>query len=205
MPQSAALGAHLQVAAEAATNRAQQENPPTVQPEPTAEDRDSSLQDRALARAAAAPSRQQQELPLWTGNDMPTGAWRAADGVLYDSYGVPQWRLKTEPEAAPPAEPPAEETPAKSPEADAYEPADIRQAFASTVGEAWADTVPPEHGTAEDLLDDDALFKDPHQQGTCTVQVASAATRRGSRSGGTSLRDGRVRRALPACRARHSA
>ncbi|MFI1568472.1 SNF2-related protein [Streptomyces sp. NPDC020490] len=128
------------------------EGQPDTRPEPPAEELGDALQARALARAAAAPSRDQQEVPLWTGTDLPTGAWREEGGVLYDAYGVPQWRLKTAPGAQPSAtETPGDDTPA--PDGDPYEPVGIKEAFASTVAEAWADIVPPEHGTVEDLLE----------------------------------------------------
>ncbi|MFJ2566582.1 SNF2-related protein [Streptomyces sp. NPDC087568] len=152
-PAATTGGERLRDAAETAVPRTPQETPPSTRPEPPTEDAGDSLQARVLVRAAAAPSREQQELPLWTGTDLPTGSWREEEGVLYDAYGAPQWRLKTEPDVAQPsAEASAGDSPA-APEADAYEPVDIKQAFTSTVAEAWADIVPPEHGTVEDLLE----------------------------------------------------
>lgn len=139
----------LQAAAESASTR---ENQPGARPAPPVEERGDALQVRAMARAASAPSRQQQDVPLWTGTDLPVGAWREEHGVLYDAYGAPQWRLRTGPEAQSATETPTEDRPA-APEPDAYDPVDLKQAFASTVAEAWADIIPPEHGTAEDLLE----------------------------------------------------
>lgn len=160
-------GERLQTAAESAVDRtrARQDGAPIALPEPSTEARPSEadLQGRLQARAAAAPSRQQQELPLWTGIDLPTGAWRQEDGVLYDAYGTPQWRLKAAPAVKASAGTSVQETPAE-PVADAYEPVDIRQAF-EPVAEAWADIVPPELGTVEDLLDAvDAPLRDLEEQ-----------------------------------------
>lgn len=124
-------------------------------PEPAAAgggERRQAAAESAMTRAAAAPSREQQDVPLWTGTDLSSGAWREEDGVLYDAYGAPQWRLKT----APGAEPPAAETSGDdnpAPVGDAYEPVGIREAFTSTVAQAWADIVPPEHGTVAHLLE----------------------------------------------------
>ncbi|MFH8977979.1 hypothetical protein [Streptomyces sp. NPDC017890] len=150
-------GEHLRDIAEAALLRARPENRPGDRAKPpTPAERSNSLRDRALARAAAAPSREERDLPLWAGTDLPTGSWSKEGGILHDAYGVPQWRLKTSPAPAPgtqtPAKVPSESGPAV-PGADAYEPVDLRQAFTSTVANAWVDTVPPEHGTVEDLLE----------------------------------------------------
>ncbi|GAA0925010.1 hypothetical protein GCM10009549_45840 [Streptomyces thermoalcalitolerans] len=151
-PAPAAVGGERPQTAETAVARTQPESQPGIRPEPPAQERGDALQARALARAAAAPSREQQGLPLWTGTDLPTGTWREESGVLYDAYGAPQWRLKTASETQPPEETRTGNRPA-APGADAYESVDLRQAFASTVAEAWADIVPPEHGTVEDLLE----------------------------------------------------
>ncbi|WP_159025186.1 hypothetical protein [Streptomyces sp. MUSC 125] len=146
---AAAGGERLQAAAESAMTRESQTG---ARPEPPAEERGDSLQARAMTRAASAPSRDQQDVPLWTGTDLSNGSWREEDSVLHDAYGAPQWRLKT----APGAEPPATETSGDdnpAPDGDAYEPVGIKEAFTSTVAQAWADVVPPEHGTVEDLLE----------------------------------------------------
>ncbi|TLQ38938.1 hypothetical protein [Streptomyces marianii] len=167
-------GERLQAAAETAVTRAQQENQPGARLEPPTEAQGDSLPARALARAAAAPSRDQQDLPLWTGNDRPTGAWREEDGVLYDAYGAPQWRLKTAPDDQPSTQTPAENRTA-TPEADAYDPVDLKHAFTSTVAEAWADIVPPEHGTVEDLLEAvDAPLRELEEQWQRAVPVPRA-------------------------------
>ncbi|MFH9575597.1 hypothetical protein ACH4MG_34295 [Streptomyces sp. NPDC017454] len=145
-------GGRLLAIAEAAVLRARPENRPGARPQPPAPaQRSDSLRDRALARAAVAPSREERDLPLWTGNDLPTGSWSKEGGILHDAYGVPQWRLKTFPAPTSGTQPSAK-GPA-GPGADTYEPVDLRQAFTSTVAKAWADTVPPEHGTVDDLLE----------------------------------------------------
>ncbi|MFJ3310486.1 hypothetical protein ACIPSA_47480 [Streptomyces sp. NPDC086549] len=140
-------GERLQAAAESAMTRESQTG---ARPEPPAEERGDSLQARAMTRAASAPSQEQQDVPLWTGTDLSSGSWREEDGVLYDAYGAPQWRLKTAPGAEPPA---TSDDDSPAPDGDAYEPVGIKEAFTSTVAEAWADVVPPEHGTVEDLLE----------------------------------------------------
>ncbi|CAM5458950.1 hypothetical protein STENM327S_08178 [Streptomyces tendae] len=146
----AADGARLRAFAEAAVLRARTKNGspsgPAARPEPqSGAERGDTLRARALATAAAAPSPEQRDLPLWTGSDLPSGAWHQEDGVLHDAYGVPQWRLRTALGARPFTETPAGTA--------AYEPVGLRQAFTSTVAQAWADIVPPEHGTVEDLLE----------------------------------------------------
>ncbi|MEW1723851.1 hypothetical protein [Streptomyces sp. NPDC093109] len=164
---------------ETAAPRAPQENAPRTRPDPPTEEPGGSLGVRARARAVAAPPREQQGLPLWTGTDLPTGAWRQENGVLYDAYGAPQWRLKTDPGADSGAQPrdteaPADDSPA--PEAVAYEPVGIEEAFAATVAEAWADIVPPEHGTVEDLLEAvDAPLRELEEQWRSAVPVARAS------------------------------
>ncbi|WP_190099826.1 hypothetical protein [Streptomyces griseoflavus] len=145
-------GERLQAIAEAAVFRVRAESRAGARPNPPTEEWHESLEGRALARAAAAPSREQRVLPLWTGNDLPTGPWRKEDGVLYDAYGVPQWRLKAALRMQPPAEASVEDSPVAR-GADVYEPVDLRQAFISTFAQAWADIVPPEHDTVEDLLE----------------------------------------------------
>ncbi|MGW5124530.1 SNF2-related protein [Streptomyces sp. NPDC004069] len=174
---TAAGDERLQAAAATAVSRTPWKNPPSARPDPPTEDRGDSLQARVLARAAAAPSREQQELPLWTGTDLPTGSWREEEGVLYDAYGAPQWRLRTEPDVAqPPAETPAHDGPA-TPEADAYEPVGIKEAFTSTVAEAWADIVPPERGTVEDLLEGvDVPLRELEEQWQRAVPAARTAS-----------------------------
>lgn len=146
----AADGERLRAFAEAAVLRARSKNGspsgPDARPEPqSGAERGDALRTRALARAAAAPSPERRDLPLWTGSDLPSGAWHQEDGVLHDAYGVPQWRLRTAP-----GDRPLTQTPAGT---AAYEPVGLRQAFTSTVAQAWADIVPPEHGTVEDLLE----------------------------------------------------
>lgn len=137
-------------------NRSRSNARPETQPRA---ERGDSLRTRALARAAAAPSQEQRSLPLWTGSDLPTGAWRKEDGVLHDAYGVPQWRLRTAPGPRPLTRAPAGAVGPVGPVgpvgswADAYEPVGLREAFTSTVAKAWADTVPPEHGTVGELLE----------------------------------------------------
>ncbi|GGU44598.1 hypothetical protein [Streptomyces violascens] len=117
------------------------------------------LEAQLRANAAAATPEAQPELPLWTGNDLPPGAtWTERDGVLYDTYNTPQWNLKA---AAQNTAPPSEEDEPVDPRVydpkDAYigwsvvEPVDLAAAFAP-VAEAWADIVPPEHGSAQDLV-----------------------------------------------------
>ncbi|MFE7242608.1 hypothetical protein [Streptomyces sp. NPDC057580] len=153
----------IQAAAEA--SRVSQPPVPARQAAPPA-----PLEERAWANAEAAMPETQRKLPLWTGNDLPDGAgWTARDGVLYDGYGAPTWKLKT-PARVPnptqvPAVPPAPA--AASPEVgrtdpgNAYDPADLwaadliepvglPEAF-ERVEEAWADIVPPDLGTAQDL------------------------------------------------------
>ncbi|GGL83342.1 hypothetical protein GCM10010095_80190 [Streptomyces anthocyanicus] len=151
-------GARLRAVAEAAVLRARSEDgssrsrpdaPPKLQ---LGEEQGDALRARALARAAVAPSQEQRTLPLWTGSDLPAGAWHKEDGVLHDAYGVPQWRLRKAPGTRPLTETPAGAALAAAPETAAYEPVGLRQAFTSTVAQAWADIVPPEHRTVEDLL-----------------------------------------------------
>ncbi len=152
-------GARLRAVAEAAVLRARSEDGssrsrPDARPKlQSGEEQGDSLRARALARAAVAPSQEQRTLPLWTGSDLPAGAWHKEDGVLHDAYGVPQWRLRKAPGTRPLTETPAGAALAAAPEAAAYEPVGLRQAFTSTVAQAWADIVPPEHGTVEDLLE----------------------------------------------------
>ncbi|MGW0964100.1 hypothetical protein ACWD4K_35035 [Streptomyces gelaticus] len=140
------------------------------------------LEERARANAEAAMPEARRELPLWTGNDLPDGAgWTARDGILYDGYGAPTWKLKasadaqnrtqTETEVAsssPATTPPESVRTGRTGRADDHdpedrwvtdliEPVDLSEAF-ERVEEAWADIVPPELGTAQDLraaLDDD--------------------------------------------------
>ncbi|MEU2132342.1 hypothetical protein [Streptomyces sp. NPDC018352] len=110
------------------------------------------LEKRARANAEAAMPEARRELPLWTGNDPPGGAgWTARDGILYDGYGAPTWKLKARTGRA------DDHDPADQWSADLIEPVDLSEAF-ERVEEAWADIVPPELGTAQDLraaLDDD--------------------------------------------------
>ncbi|WP_108989985.1 hypothetical protein [Streptomyces coelicoflavus] len=151
-------GARLLAVAEASVLRAQRENGsrdrPDARPKPPPRaERGDLLQTRALARAAAAPSQEQRDLPLWAGRDLPTGVWRQEHGVLHDAYGVPQWRLRRESEKRSLMETPAGAAGPAAPETNAYEPVGLRQAFISTVAKAWADVVPPEHGTVADLLE----------------------------------------------------
>ncbi|MFF6862376.1 hypothetical protein [Streptomyces ardesiacus] len=152
-------GARLRAVAEAAVLRARSEDGssrsrPDARPKlQSGEEQGDSLRARALARAAVAPSQEQRTLPLWTGSDLPAGAWHKEDGVLHDAYGVPQWRLRKAPGTRPLTETPAGAALAAAPEAAAYEPVGLRQAFTSTVAQAWADIVPPEHRTVEDLLE----------------------------------------------------
>ncbi|MFE1206226.1 hypothetical protein ACFW5V_31570 [Streptomyces sp. NPDC058762] len=163
----AADGARLRAFAEAAVLRAHSKNGspngPDARPKPqSGAERGDALRTRALARAAAAPSPEQRDLPLWTGSDLPSGAWHQEDGVLHDAYGVPQWRLRTAPGARPLTETTASTA--------AYEPVGLRQAFTSTVAQAWADIVPPEHGTVEDLLEAvDAPLRELEEQWRRTV------------------------------------
>ncbi|WP_186779826.1 hypothetical protein [Streptomyces salinarius] len=163
----AADGARLRAFAEAAVLRARSTNgSPSgsdTRPEPqSGAERGDTLRTRALVRAAAAPSPEQRDLPLWTGSDLPSGAWHQEDGVLHDAYGVPQWRLRT----ALGARPLTETTGSTA----AYEPVGLRQAFTSTVAQAWADIVPPEHGTVEDLLEAvDAPLRELEEQWRRTV------------------------------------
>jgi hypothetical protein len=163
----AADAARLRAFAEAAVLRARWRNgspdgPDTRPSSRAGAERSDALRARALARAAAAPSPEQRDLPLWTGNDLPSGAWHQEDGILHDAYGVPQWRLRTAPGARPLTETPAETA--------AYEPVGLGQAFTSTVAQAWADIVPPEHGTVEDLLEAvDAPLRELEEQWRRTV------------------------------------
>ncbi|MEE1769291.1 hypothetical protein PUR34_14305 [Streptomyces sp. JV185] len=134
------------------------------------------LEERARANAEAAMPEARRELPLWAGNDLPGGAgWTARDGILYDGYGAPTWKLKasvgaqnrTRSEAAssaPATAPPEagragrtgrtgradDDDPADRWVTDLIEPVDLSEAF-ERVEEAWADIVPPELGTAHDL------------------------------------------------------
>ncbi|MFV5994957.1 DEAD/DEAH box helicase family protein [Streptomyces sp. NPDC056231] len=164
--------------------------PPAASPAP--------LEERVRTNAEAATPEAQRELPLWTGNDLPDGAgWTARDGVLYDGYGAPTWKLKT-PTGAPnptqvPVVPPAPVAvsseagstdpgnaydPADLWAADLIEPVGLPEAF-ERVEEAWADIVPPDLGTAQDLrtaVDND--LRTLEQQWRRTVlgsQVAPAA------------------------------
>ncbi|MET8668113.1 hypothetical protein ABZV87_27725 [Streptomyces tendae] len=161
----AADGARLRAFAEAAVLRSKNGSPGGPDARTASQsgaERGEAFRARALARAAAAPSPEQRDLPLWTGSDLPSGAWRKVDGVLHDAYGVPQWRLRTVPGARPLTETPAG--------AAAYEPVGLRQAFTSTVAQAWADTVPPEQGTVEDLLEAvDAPLRELEEQWRRTV------------------------------------
>ncbi|MFI8952185.1 hypothetical protein ACIGO6_37570 [Streptomyces sp. NPDC053750] len=174
-------GARLRALAEAAVRR--------TRPQPVAEraekteraeraeraERGDSLRARALARAAAAPSQEQRDLPLWTGSDLPAGAWRKEDGVLHDAYGVPQWRLRTAPGPRRLTEAPAGTVGLADPGAGAYEPVGLRQAFTSTVAQAWADIVPSEHGTVEDLLEAvDVPLRELEEQWRRTVPASEA-------------------------------
>lgn len=158
----------IQAAAEA--SRATQ--PPAPVPAPqAASPAPVPLEERAWANAKAAAPRAQRMLPLWTGNGLPEGGgWTVLDGVLYDGYGAPTWKLKTPtgapgqvqtpmspplPAAASPEAGPTEPTedaydPADLWAADPIEPVDLHEAF-TRAEEAWADTVPPELGTAQDL------------------------------------------------------
>lgn len=161
-------GDRLQAIAEAAVLRVQAES----RPGPPAGERHESLEARALARAAAAPSQEQRDLPLWTGNDLPAGPWHKNDGVLYDAYGAPQWRIRTAPATQQPPREALAETSPLTRGAGAYEPVGLRQAFTSTVAKAWADTVPPEHGTVEDLLEAvDAPLRELEEQWRRVVPV----------------------------------
>ncbi|MEU0837252.1 hypothetical protein [Streptomyces sp. NPDC005969] len=153
------------------------------------------LDDRLRANAASATPEADRELPLWTGNDLPTGTgWTTQGGILYDAYGAPQWKLKT---AAEDTTPPAGPAPTGGPTqaapqrqagpAAAYEPADLwavqpiepvglPDAF-ERVEEAWADIVPPDLGTAQDLraaVDND--LRTLEQQWQRTVPGAQHAT-----------------------------
>ncbi|MBH5135019.1 hypothetical protein I3J14_33720 [Streptomyces sp. HB-N217] len=163
----AADGARLRAFAEAAVLRAHSKNGspngPDARPKPqSGAERGDALRSRALARAAVAPSPEQRDLPLWTGSDLPSGAWQQEDGILHDAYGVPQWRLRTALGARPLTETTASTA--------AYEPVGLRQAFTSTVAQAWADIVPPEHGTVEDLLEAvDAPLRELEEQWRRTV------------------------------------
>ncbi|MER5182642.1 hypothetical protein ABT009_30545 [Streptomyces sp. NPDC002896] len=164
----------LQAAAENDLERsAQQEGKPAVTKSPATPSND-SLDERLLARAALAPAREDQELPLWTGNDLPTGAWREEDSVLYDGYGTPQWRLKTASTATSATKHQAQDPPS-TPTTDAYDPVDIREAF-KAVEEAWADIVPHEQGTVEDLLTAvDGPLRELEQRWQRTVPLPQAA------------------------------
>ncbi|MFD5284317.1 hypothetical protein [Streptomyces rubrogriseus] len=165
----AADAARLRAFAEAAVLRARWKNrsPDGPDARPSSRswaERSDALRARALARAAAAPSPEQRDLPLWTGNDLPSGAWHQEDGILHDAYGVPLWQLRTAPGARPLTESPTGTA--------AYEPVGLRQAFTSTVAQAWADIVPPEHGTVEDLLEAvDAPLRELEEQWRRTVPV----------------------------------
>ncbi|MER5555978.1 DEAD/DEAH box helicase family protein [Streptomyces sp. NPDC002793] len=136
--------------------------PPAVQPAP--------LEEQALTNAEAEAPEVRGELPLWTGNDLPNGAeWTVRDGVLYDGYGAPTWKLKRlpgtpaptqepvvapVPDAAPPGsgriDPGSAYDPADLWATDLIEPVNLQEAF-ERVEEAWADIVPPDLGTAQDL------------------------------------------------------
>ncbi|MFJ3025984.1 hypothetical protein ACIPH4_34215 [Streptomyces tendae] len=166
----AADGARLRAFAEAAVLRSKNGSPGGPDARTASQsgaERGDAFRARALARAAAAPSPEQRDLPLWTGRDLPSGAWHKVDGVLHDAYGVPQWRLRTAPGARPLTETPSG--------AAAYEPVGLRQAFTSTVAQAWADIVPPEHGTVEDLLEAvDAPLRELEEQWRGTVPASWA-------------------------------
>ncbi|MFD9633691.1 hypothetical protein [Streptomyces violascens] len=144
------------VRAAAEAFRASQPPAPATAPPPRV-----SLEERARANAAAATPEAQRELPLWAGNDLPDGGgWTARDGILYDSYGAPSYRLKPPPNApAPTAAAPQAGRPGPGDTGDLddlwaaapIEPVDLTEAFAP-VAEAWADIVPPEMGSAQDLV-----------------------------------------------------
>ncbi|MFD3496377.1 hypothetical protein ACFWWB_38460 [Streptomyces sp. NPDC058690] len=154
------------------------------------------LEERARANAEAAMPEAQRELPLWTGNDLPDGAgWTARDGVLYDGYGAPTWKLKAPTGAQDTARAPVSQPapaaafpeagrtdprdacdPADLWAADLIEPVDLPEAL-ERVEEAWADIVPPDVGSAQDLraaVDNDLRILE--QQWRRTVPGPQAAT-----------------------------
>ncbi|MFE7330334.1 hypothetical protein ACFU8W_36345 [Streptomyces sp. NPDC057565] len=156
----------------------------------------SALEERARANAEAAMPEAQRKLPLWTGNDLPDGAgWTARDGVLYDGYGAPTWKLKTpvgvstptQAPAVPPAPAAASTEVGRTDPGNAYGPADLwaanliepvglPEAF-ERVEEAWADIVPPDLGTAQDLraaVDNDLrILEEQWQRTVPSPQVAT--------------------------------
>ncbi|MCX4799837.1 hypothetical protein OG497_39015 [Streptomyces sp. NBC_01242] len=179
----------IQAAAE--VSRVSQPPVPASQAAPPA-----PLEERARANAEVATPEAQRELPLWAGNDLPDGAgWTARDGVLYDGYGAPTWKLKTSAGVpnrtqAPvvPLAPAAASTevgrtdpgnaydPADLWAADLIEPVGLPEAF-ERVEEAWADIVPPDLGTAQDLraaVDND--LRTLEQQWRRTVPGPQVAT-----------------------------
>ncbi|MFI9206468.1 hypothetical protein [Streptomyces sp. NPDC053048] len=89
------------------------------------------------------------ELPLWAGNDLPTGKWERRGDVLHDYFdGRPMWQLKPGTVAQQPPVPPsvaaAEPKPAEVP-ADG----DLWAGF-EEVMEAWQEHVPADLSTPED-------------------------------------------------------
>ncbi|GGT45344.1 hypothetical protein P6B95_38535 [Streptomyces atratus] len=188
-PSTATAADAIQAADE--TSRVSQPPVPVPQAAPPA-----PLEERARTNAEAATPEAQRELPLWTGNDLPDGAgWTARAGVLYDGYGAPTWKLKTptgapNPTQAPMVGPaPAAASPGsgRTDPGDAYDPADLwaadliepvglPEAF-ERVEEAWADIVPPDLGTAQDLraaVDND--LRTLEQQWRRTVPGPQVAT-----------------------------
>ncbi|MEV5950350.1 hypothetical protein [Streptomyces sp. NPDC051993] len=147
-------GDQIQAAAEAA--RARQAVAAPVAPAAPV-----PLEVRLLANAAAATPEAQRELPLWTGNDLPVGdRWTLRDGVLHDAYGAPQWKLKdtlqVPPRPGAVAMSPRSAGPGTPYNTDLWatelvEPVDLTEAF-TRVEEAWADLVPPDLGSAQDLV-----------------------------------------------------
>ncbi|UQI49650.1 hypothetical protein M1P56_35250 (plasmid) [Streptomyces sp. HU2014] len=100
-------------------------------------------------RPAPEPAPLRPELPLWAGNDLPTGKWERRGDVLHDYFdGRPMWQLKpgaaTPQRPAPPSESAAGPKPAEVPEAG-----DLWAGFEEVMA-AWQEHVPADVSTTED-------------------------------------------------------